>query len=196
MLKLLHAQNELLARNIPYFTPKEFCRIFHISHKKAKYFLETYTKKGLLIRLKQGIYALKHNMPNDETMANILYRPSYISFEYALAKYSIIPEMVYQITSATTKPTRIFTVGEKIFSYGKIKKEAFTGYQPIKNGQQIILMADAEKAVVDYLYFVSLGKKKLNERMRISHLDFKKIKNYALLYKRFSLLALIKQLFL
>lgn len=194
MLRPLSVQDQLLTKKMVIFTPADFARLFQIPRPKTKYFLETYTKQGLFIRLKKGLYALQAALPGEEQLANILYRPSYISFEYALGHYGIIPEMVYQVTSATTKPTRSFSVEGKDFSYLKIKKEAFTGYAPVKHKETTILFAEAEKAVADYLYFVSLGKKSLNERMRWSSLNHAKIKQYASLYKRSSLMNILKKL--
>lgn len=69
-------------------------------------------------------------MPDEYLLANILYQPSYISLEFALSYYSLIPESVYLITSVTTKPTREFAVGKLFFSYQTIKKQAFVGYVP------------------------------------------------------------------
>lgn len=196
MLRPLSVQEQLLAKKMVFFTPGDFARLFQMPRPKTKYFLETYTKQGLFIRLKQGLYALRSALPNEEQLANILYRPSYISFEYALGKYGIIPEMVYQVTSATTKPTRSFSVEGKDFSYLKIKKEAFTGYTPVRHKEETVLFAEPEKAVVDYLYFVSLGKKSLNERMRWLNLNRGKIKQYASLYKRPLLMNILKKLYL
>jgi hypothetical protein len=38
--------------------------------------------------------------------------------------------MPYAVTSATTKPTRAFAVGERTFSYLTIQRIAYTGYAP------------------------------------------------------------------
>lgn len=56
-------------------------------------------------------------------------------------------------------------------------------------------MADKEKAVVDFLYFVSLGERRLNDRMKTEGLDFKKLEGFAALYQRDSLEELINALF-
>mgnify|MGYP001558536152 CR=1 FL=1 len=121
-LQPLVVQSELHSQNIKVFTALEFSRIFHTSPTKTKYFLEAYTDRGLFVRLRRGLYVLKNEYPSEEEIANQLYQPSYISFEYALARYSIIPEMVYTVTSASTKPTRRFEVSEKTFEYLTIKK--------------------------------------------------------------------------
>ena len=126
-------------------------------------------------------------------IANGLYRPSYISFEYALAFYNLIPEMVYSITCATTKTTREFTVLDKTFCYTSIKLKAYTGYELKVLDNSKFLMADAEKAVVDYLYLVALNKKVLLERLDLSKIDLKKLKSYAQLFSNKKLDLLINK---
>ncbi|MBI3335602.1 MAG: hypothetical protein HY001_03845 [Candidatus Portnoybacteria bacterium] len=187
-------QEELKARGVFLFTPQDFARIFRLLPPRAKYFLETYTKKGLFERLKKGLYAIKGALPREEVIANALCRPSYISFEYALAKYGILPEMPYVVTSATTKTTCKFTIRGREFSYIKIKKEAFTGYLPSKEDDHTIFIAEPEKALVDYLYFVSLGKVLKNDRMRVGNLNKEKVIHYAQLFRRPGLLKLVADL--
>jgi len=193
LLKPLPVREELLKRGVTIFTPQDFQRIFPTTKSKTKYFLEEYTKGGLFLRLKKGLYTLKSDSPPEEEMANLLYRPSYISFEYALGAYSILLEMAYAVTSATTQPTRTFQVGERTFSYFTIKKAAFTGYIPVKRGGRTVLMAEPEKALVDYLYFVSLGKKPQNDRLNTANLDKQKVLSYAGLYQRTGLDKLLQE---
>lgn len=216
LLKPLKVRENLLKKGVRIFTPQDFERIFNTSPSRTKYFLETQTKEGLFVRLKQGTYTLKTDLPSEEEIANSLYKPSYISFEYALAYWGMIPEMAYTITSATTKPTRLFTVNSLSYAYYSLKKEAFTGYRLIKTDRQIsvkggemdftkivqnrtgekaFLIAEPEKALVDFLYFVSLGKRETNDRiMQKEHdLDKNKLHTYAQLYKRQKLLALVKE---
>lgn len=193
-LKPLSVREELLTKNVRIFTPLEFKRIFTVSKEQTKYFLIEQTKTGLFKKLRRGLYALKTDLPSEEEIANALYKPSYISFEYALAYYNIIPEMTYHITSATTRPTRSFIIDEKGFFYFTIKKEAYTGYTLIKNVNKSILIAEPEKALADYLYFVSIGKKPFNERLNTDLLNKEKLFQYAKLYKRKVIMQLIKKL--
>jgi len=192
LLKPLKIREELLRRGLRVFTGQEFIRIFQTSPLVTKYFLETQVKDGFLSRLKRGIYMLKTDQPSEEEIANAIYKPSYISFEYALAYYNLIPEMVYTITSATTKPTRLFDVSGKAFSYQTIKKEAFTGYSLNKIGDKIFLIAEKEKALIDYLYFVSLKKSPENDRLETKGFNKEKIIFYAALFKNKKLNNLIK----
>lgn len=214
-LKPLQVRETLLDKGMRIFTPLDFERIFHTSPWRAKYFLETQTEEGLLTRLKQGIYTLKTDLPSEEEIANSLYKPSYISFEYALAYYNMIPEMPYMVTSATTKSTRLFTTNTLSFAYYTIKKEAYTGYTLQKVNRSIsvkntdiffnemisgdkniksFLIAEPEKALVDYLYFVSLGKRVKNDRLYTKNIvNRKKLLEYAGLYKREKLMKLVKE---
>ncbi|MFZ1240729.1 MAG: hypothetical protein WAV74_10830 [Anaerolineae bacterium] len=193
LLKPLSVRQVLLGKTTTIFTPQDFQRIFHTTGSKAKYFLETYTQNGLFLRLKKGLYTLQSDLPPEEEIANLLYRPSYVSFEYALSTYNILLEMAYSVTSATTQPTRTFQVGERTFSYFTIKRGAFTGYIPVKRAERTVLLAEPEKALVDYLYFVSLGKKPRNDRLRTTELDQQKIRFYATLYQRTGLDKLIEE---
>lgn len=188
LVKPLSIREELLNRRIRIFTNQEFVRIFNLSLDQAEYELRELEKEGLFTRLKRGVYVLKTDPPAEEEVANALYKPSYISFEYALAYYNIIPEMTYQITSATTKSTRLFTVGHNSFSYYTIKPEAYIGYILSQRGERKFLIAEPEKALVDYLYLISLGQraliggKTLNDRLALKGLNKDKIRLYAGLY--------------
>lgn len=193
-LKPLLVRERLLEKQLRLFTGVEFVRLFPGSQDKAKYFLERQTKLGLFIRLKKGLYMLKTNPAGETEIANRLYQPSYISFEYALAYYNLLPEMPYTVTSATTKPTRIFTYDNKGFTYRCLKQEAFAGYWPLKKDNRIILMAGPEKALADYLYFVVLGKKPMNERLNLLKINRKKLLNYCRLFKRQKLTQIAKVL--
>lgn len=194
-LNLVYVENTLRDKGVKIVTPLQFRRLFGVSSVSAQKFLERYTKKGVFERVKKGFYIYKSKPPSVFLLANKLYEPSYISFDTALSYHNLIPETVYSVTSATTKPTREFAWGHATFSYHKIKKEAFTGYGLISVGEEAVLMADKEKAVVDFLYFVSLGERRLNDRMKTGGLDREKLKEFAALYQRDSLEELINALF-
>jgi len=196
LLKPIQVREELLKREIKFFSPLDFVRIFEISASKAKYFLEKQSNKnGLFLRLKQGLYSLRTDMPSEEEISNCLYKPSYISFEYALFRYGIIPEAVYSITSATTKPTREYKVLETSFSYLSIKKEAYIGFILQKENEKQFFIAEPEKALVDYMYFVSLGKKTKNERLFLDGLDKDKVFSYAKIFNRANLIKKMEEIF-
>jgi hypothetical protein len=215
LLKPLLIREKLLEKGIRTFTPYDFERIFKISASRTKYFLENQTEAGLFMRLKRGMYVLKTDLPCEEEIANNLYRPSYISFEYALAYHCLIPEMTYMVTSATTKPTRQFAVNHLSFAYYTIKENAYTGYTMLRTDRSVsgkgnninftklvvsdkdtdaFLMAEPEKALVDFLYFVSLGKRQLNDRINgTDTLNKEKLRKYAGLYNRKKLMEIVRE---
>ena len=57
-------------------------------------------KQGKYIPIVKGLYETKSNVPG-YLLAGSIYGPSYLSFEFALAYYGLIPEAVYAFTSAT-----------------------------------------------------------------------------------------------
>jgi predicted transcriptional regulator of viral defense system len=174
-LNLLTVQKRLAQLNIKVLTPLEFRRIFNISKRVSQYHLEEYTKKGVFLRLRKGVYANLSNNPPPFLMANKIYQPSYISFESALSYYGLIPETVYSVTSATVKATREFSSQNYHFVFHRLKKEAFVGYIPTQISGETILMAQPEKALADFLYFVSLGKKVLPDRLNLKKIEKKRL---------------------
>lgn len=193
-MKPILVREELLNRGLKIFTILDFGRVFPKTQDQIQYFLESQTEQGLFIRLKKGLYALKTDPPGDEEIANALYRPSYLSFEYAIARYGIIPESPYHLTSATTNPTRLFTVDHLGYSYYTIKQEAYTGYFLDTSGDKRVQIAEPEKALADYLYFVAIGKRSWNDRFNVSRLDKNKLKRYVKLFKRNKVLELVEKL--
>jgi len=163
----------------------------HENKGAAKTMIYRWKQKGWICPLKRGFYELTY--PKDFTVsdmhiANKLYEPSYVSLETALSYYSIIPEVSMGVTSVTTKPTRRFKNKHGLFIYRTVKPEIFTGYYVEKQGNFTILIAEAEKALVDYLYFKTYRLKKIvlkDERLDkilIAKLNKKKINKYAKLY--------------
>lgn len=115
-------------------------------------------KKGSLQALKRGLYL--HKSPfvqssiSKEIIANTMLSPSYISFDYALYYHSLIPESVFDVTSATTKRSKIFKTDTETFSFKQIKKELFPiglTIESTKNGNYMI--ASKEKALCDKIYY-------------------------------------------
>ena len=111
-------------------------------------------KAGEIVRIKQGLYETD---PQAEGagLAEAIYGPSYLSFEYALSYHGLIPEAVYQYTSATfeKKRTKLFETPFGVFSYRDVPSPAFSlGVQLILKGDYSFRLATPEKALCDELY--------------------------------------------
>ena len=153
--------------------------------------LSRWGKKNWIYSLKRGLYELTYprnlNIP-DLFIANKLYSPSYVSLETALSHYSIIPEVSMAVTSITSKPTRTFKNKHGLFVYRTVKPASFTGYHTEKYDNFDVLMAEPEKALVDYIYFKTYHHKKFNaveerlDKESISRLNKNKLNKYAKLY--------------
>lgn len=165
-------------------------------------------KKGILVKIKRGLYS--DDLDNDkEVIANICYNPSYISFEYALSYYGVIPEFVSTFTSATfgKKNNKIYHMKDCTFDYRSVPDEVFPmGILIMKNSKDISYkIASKEKALCDLLYSkypvrsIKDLKTLLFEDMRIDENEFLKmnvefIKEIAPLYHSNSLNVLKKYL--
>lgn len=115
-------------------------------------------KKGELIQLKKGIYTFSKDYRNHTlnlvATANMLYKPSYVSFEYALSFHGLIPERVYTITSASTSRNKEFETPLGRFSYTKVPLRGYPigiDWKFDKNDGGYMI-ATAEKALCDKIY--------------------------------------------
>jgi hypothetical protein len=118
------------------------------------YQLSLWVKKGHLIRLKNGIYAFARDKEKlkGEEIAFLLCQPSYLILESALAWYGFIPEIVHAYTSVTSRITRTFENVCGRFIYRHVKSGLFWGYLELKTDRGPYLLAEPEKALLDYLY--------------------------------------------
>lgn len=117
--------------------------------------LDRWKKKGYLKKLKRGFYCFSTQNFDQNFLfyvANKIYPPSYISLEMALKYYGLIPEEIFQITSVSTKKTISSHTPLGNFSYRHIKPSLYFGYCLVDFGRQKIILADLEKAILDYLY--------------------------------------------
>ncbi|MBU0579246.1 hypothetical protein KJ628_04750, partial [Patescibacteria group bacterium] len=121
--------------------------------------IERLLKQKYLVSLKRGWYVsqpfLDKQLDLDnytEYLANKLRSPSYLSLDYALSKYNLIPEAINSWTSITSKSTRTYQNILGLFNYKSIKKDLFMGYEEISSDGYDIYLASKAKALFDFLY--------------------------------------------
>ena len=111
-------------------------------------------RKCKIFKIINGLYETNPNTPG-YLLASSIYGPSYISFEYALAHYGLIPERVTTITCATfnKKKKKEFNTDFGIFTYRDIPESAYPEEILLKeeNGYSYQI-ATPEKALCDKLY--------------------------------------------
>lgn len=113
-------------------------------------------KDGQLIRLKRGLYVVNSEVSgkpvNACLCANHIYGPSYVSQQWALRWYGLIPERVYTMTSVTTKRSRVFENSLGRYTYEQVKPEYFAiGINSIEEDGVSFLIASREKALCDMI---------------------------------------------
>ena len=121
--------------------------------------LTSMIKKGEVIKVRRGLY-----LPGDaksyslKTLANIIYGPSYVSFESALSYYGLIPEKVQSITSAcfNKNKNKLFQtpVGTFVYKYINTKVYAYEICR-LEENETPFLIASPEKALCDTLSKIS-----------------------------------------
>ncbi|OGL88474.1 hypothetical protein A3I42_03300 [Candidatus Uhrbacteria bacterium RIFCSPLOWO2_02_FULL_49_11] len=195
ILTVRAVQDFLREKNIQLFTPLDLERHFRVRTHTVLVFLVRNMKRGVYVQAKRGLYYDTQVVPSEMELANKLYQPSYLSFEYALSHWGVIPETVYTITSVTTKASREFVVNGVSFIYARMKPSVFTGYAAKEIQGRSVLMALPEKAFVDYLYFVDLKKKALYDRIDLHTLERDKVITWARIFRRPSLDALVRSVY-
>jgi len=111
--------------------------------------------KGYIHKLVNKWYLFSECVVDEQLLfriSNCIYRPSYISLESALAYYHLIPEAVYTQKAITTRKTLNYTTPVGTFDYHSLKPGLFFGYSILHKGSLPIMMAEMEKAILDYLY--------------------------------------------
>lgn len=144
--------------------------------------LHYWIKNGKLLRLKKGVYTLNKDERRAPLsplwLANYLYWPSYISLEYALSLYGLIPEAVGAITSVTTKKTANFNNSLGRFTYRNISETFFFGFKRHKTSEgQSYWMAEPEKALLDFIHLAGLKMKNLKPKFLMAQYRFQNLKS-------------------
>lgn len=114
-------------------------------------------KSGDVIQVRRGIFldAPEKTGYSLKSLAAVIYGPSYISFEYALAHYGLIPERVQVVTSAAynKNKNRRFSTPLGNFYYHYLPAAVFPyGVVLGSENDQSYLIATPEKALCDALY--------------------------------------------
>ncbi len=160
----------------PYFTVADLERVLGLKKKTLYVTLNRLTKSGILTRLKKNVYMVFTGGVDAEKIANEIYYPSYLSFEKALSDYGILSQIPFTLTFATLRPSKKLTIADTEVEYSHIKKSLFFGYE-IKNEKNIAL---PEKALLDELYLMSRGLRKINiEELDLREINKERLKEFA-----------------
>ena len=125
------------------------------SRPRAK--ITSLLRNGVIVRVKKGLYVFgkeERRKPRcPELLANLIYGPSCVSLEYALAWHALIPERVETVTSVTCGRSRSFDTPVGRFVYRSVPMRVFpVGVDRVETGDgRAFLIATPEKALADAL---------------------------------------------
>lgn len=145
----------------PYIDAQTLINLLSHYQRPREYVLRL-VKNGELIRLKNGFYLITERIQQGENriipyeqVANMLYGPSYVSLEWALSFYGLIPERVHTVTSITLGRDKLFDTPIGSFSYKKLSPDRYSTGIAIKNEVNFpggFMMATPEKALADLVF--------------------------------------------
>lgn len=141
-------------------------------------------QSGKLIQVARGLYETDADV-SGKYLAGRIFGPSYLSFDYALALYSLIPEAVYRTyTSATfqKRKSKQYQNHFGVFTYRDIPSEVYPlGILLHEENGYSYQIATPEKALCDKLYTLqpakNLGELRalLFDDLRIDEQEFGKL---------------------
>lgn len=140
-------------------------------------------KEKKLFPIVRGLYETNINAPA-QCLAECIYGPSYLSFDYALAYYGLIPEAVYVYTSASydKRKSKTYENPFGVFTFHDVPKQVYSyGVKIMKENGYFYKMASPEKALCDKLYLLkpiknlSELKTLLFDDLRIDEFEFSRL---------------------
>ncbi|PQA56336.1 type IV toxin-antitoxin system AbiEi family antitoxin domain-containing protein [Siphonobacter curvatus] len=125
------------------------------SYKRPNDKIHELISAGIIEPVKKGLYLPSAKRSETRTepflLANHMLGPSYVSFDSALSYYGLIPEWVFEVSSATTKASRSFNTPTGAFSFTRMPLPYYSfGIRQVELGKnQHALIASPEKALFD-----------------------------------------------
>jgi len=163
--------NDLKRFSNLYVFTKESLRQIEPNETTLNYNLYYWFKKGSVVSLKKGLYIFKDKWDKEENkgrllefLANKMYEPSYLSCEYVMNKYGLLSEAVFNLTSISTRKTKVYRNLLGTFYYYSITPDLFIDYSISRDGLLPVYIAKKEKSVFDYLYLRFLKNVLINEK--------------------------------
>ena len=192
----IECQKEL--EELPYFNKETAARLIGKTERNLDAKISRLLKNGYLISLKKGLYTSTPFFQQTdrrrfgELLAGALRFPSYLSLEYVLSLYGLIPEAGVNYTSVTVKSGRSYSNRFGTFLYRHLPQNLFAGSSKI---------ASKAKSLFDFLYL----KKVINIRQEIagglrinwdnfSKIDFLEFKKYVVLSGSVKMNKILKEI--
>lgn len=141
-------------------TKEDVMSEFHLSSQAARGRIKRALKNNSLLLLRKGLYVTASSYFHEsnkgalvEFIASKLRMKSYISLEYVLEGFNVLPpRSVRSVTSITGGQTSTYENFVGNFVYRNIKPSCYFGFEEVKFHDQIYHVATKTKALFDYLY--------------------------------------------
>jgi len=112
--------------------------------------LSRLVQQGQVVRVKQGLYLSPGAKVDPLVLSALVYGPSYVSLETAMAIHGMIPERTEEITAITSKRAKLFATPVGRFRYHPVNERVFPcGFQIVEADGGSYLLAEPEKALCD-----------------------------------------------
>ena len=154
-------KNILKLIETPYIDAQTLLKLL-ADYKKPREAILRMVKNEELIRLKNGFYLISEKVTYGsnkiipfEQVANLLYGPSYVSLEWALSFYGMIPERVHTITSMTLGRNKAYQTSVGDFLYFTLSSERYSIGITQKKSPDFVggfLIASPEKSLADIVF--------------------------------------------
>lgn len=173
----------LVRFNKPYWSVADLQKVLRYkSRKTLLVVLHRLVTQGVLTRIRRGIYRVSTGSADGALLANLLYTPSYLSFESALSRYGILSQIPYTITLATTRRSKKMTLDGTAVEYRQLRRDLFFGHRL----EKALDIAEPEKALLDALYLMKRRKLSLAlEELDLSGVSPRKLKSYGSRFPRY-----------
>ncbi|HYM09609.1 MAG TPA: hypothetical protein VEU62_02690 [Bryobacterales bacterium] len=130
-------------------------------------------REGVLLRLRRGLYLDRLHGYRPEVAGERWVAPAYLSTESALDRHALCQTGILASTYVTTRllasrARAVRSLEGRRFVYRHVAAHLFFGYQP----EDGLLVAEPEKAVLDFLYFVY---KKQRSVLSPQDIDFRRL---------------------
>jgi len=112
--------------------------------------LSRLVQQGQVVRVKQGLYLSPGAKVDPLVLSGLVYGPSYVSLETAMAIHGMIPERAEEITAITSKRAKLFATPVGRFRYHPVNERVFPcGFQIVEADGGSYLLAEPERALCD-----------------------------------------------
>ena len=124
-------------------------------------------KEGIVIHIKKGLYVLSPEYGGQidkKVIANLIYGPSYVSLEFAMQYWGLIPERVEVVTSVTNKRNKFFSTPLGAFSYKHMNKKCF---HPGLVLERCVILKPTEAGSIETGFFIATKEKAICDKLAL-----------------------------